>query len=770
MPQNIVSYDHRPSGKLLPARGTLFLSRPEAIGAHAQKSIILNFLLFMLPFVALGLGIFTLGDRLGIYTHEFPFDLWYTLIYFAFCEGLSLLSIGWVLFPQIFRFHQFVPLILGVRRHRSHFSFMSQRRRNQVLRKSKPIFTIFVMGFRSRSLPIPVTGDTTVAGISQYLDSSLGLDLTHYYFTYLGRRMDWGDRMESLGIGALSHLQLRLRVLGGAKPGSAPQASTSQASTSRASTSRPERSANRTRMTDAIADDLAVPSSPKKRRRRLKPKPKPQNSDPEDSDFSSSDSSGESDSGIEEIIPNEELASTLPTKTVPEKSKRKVAERPQKKKRKTKHKTDDNDAVPASEPDDNPDATVPEAHSSGSVRKPKAKSGMGAGKRSNPIYLFYESVTCDAKGTLTKGSNYWKSYFGSREIIEITQGANCNTRKLQKHLKATSLPHYQLFQVLLARSSPPTDRERALACGATELTDDIVAEYVEIGKRLDQNIKAMFEKQVAEAQVPWNQEHFETLVANHESVKERIMKMSEEMVKELKAIFKENKSNFVLSLDAWTSSNGYAFLAIVIHYIGNDGKLEECLIDFRELVGQHSGENMAAAVWATVEKFGLIGRITAIVMDNATNNDTMVEAFARRCRKEGINFSIADGRMRCMPHTIHLSALKLLEAIGALTKDEKKAAKSKSATSAHQDSATESLSREADEEAGQTEDSEDIEVASPESLVGTAVYKLRKIIRHVRSIHSHVDFGRQNTMVFYSSNASSRFGLPETYTQLHFGL
>ncbi|KAJ7112850.1 hypothetical protein C8R43DRAFT_829099, partial [Mycena crocata] len=56
------------------------------------------------------------------------------------------------------------------------------------------------------------------------------------------------------------------------------------------------------------------------------------------------------------------------------------------------------------------------------------------------------------------------------------------------------------------------------------------------------------------------------------------------------------------------SSNGYAFLAIVVHYIGNDGKLEECLIDFRELIGTHSGENMAAAVWETVEKFGLKGR------------------------------------------------------------------------------------------------------------------------------------------------------------------
>lgn len=30
-----------------------------------------------------------------------------------------------------------------------------------------------------------------------------------------------------------------------------------------------------------------------------------------------------------------------------------------------------------------------------------------------------------------------------------------------------------------------------------------------------------------------------------------------------------------ISLDAWTSSNGYAFLAIVAHYVTNEGKLGE---------------------------------------------------------------------------------------------------------------------------------------------------------------------------------------------------
>ncbi|KAJ6616933.1 hypothetical protein B0H10DRAFT_1798435 [Mycena sp. CBHHK59/15] len=47
------------------------------------------------------------------------------------------------------------------------------------------------------------------------------------------------------------------------------------------------------------------------------------------------------------------------------------------------------------------------------------------------------------------------------------------------------------------------------------------------------------------------------------------------------------------------------------------------------------------------------------VMDNATNNDTMVEAFGQRCKEKGIKFSCSDARMRCMPHTIHLSALKV---------------------------------------------------------------------------------------------------------------
>ena len=37
---------------------------------------------------------------------------------------------------------------------------------------------------------------------------------------------------------------------------------------------------------------------------------------------------------------------------------------------------------------------------------------------------------------------------------------------------------------------------------------------------------------------------------------------------------------------------------------------EELLIDFRELIGEHSGENMAEAVWATMELYGLVGKVS----------------------------------------------------------------------------------------------------------------------------------------------------------------
>jgi len=41
--------------------------------------------------------------------------------------------------------------------------------------------------------------------------------------------------------------------------------------------------------------------------------------------------------------------------------------------------------------------------------------------------------------------------------------------------------------------------------------------------------------------------------------------------------------------------------------------VEELLIDFRELMGAHSGENVAAVVWSTLELYGIENRVCQLL-------------------------------------------------------------------------------------------------------------------------------------------------------------
>ena len=46
-------------------------------------------------------------------------------------------------------------------------------------------------------------------------------------------------------------------------------------------------------------------------------------------------------------------------------------------------------------------------------------------------------------------------------------------------------------------------------------------------------------------------------------------------------------------------------------------------------------------------------------MDNASNNDTMVEHLEALLQWDFIDFNPSYARMQCMPHTVHLAALEV---------------------------------------------------------------------------------------------------------------
>jgi hypothetical protein len=69
------------------------------------------------------------------------------------------------------------------------------------------------------------------------------------------------------------------------------------------------------------------------------------------------------------------------------------------------------------------------------------------------------------------------------------------------------------------------------------------------------------------------------------------------------------------ALDAWTSKNGYAFLAITIHWITKDWKLQDKLLDFIDLSGPHSGENLCNAFVKSCREFEILAKVNKLLID-----------------------------------------------------------------------------------------------------------------------------------------------------------
>jgi len=77
------------------------------------------------------------------------------------------------------------------------------------------------------------------------------------------------------------------------------------------------------------------------------------------------------------------------------------------------------------------------------------------------------------------------------------------------------------------------------------------------------------------------------------------------------------------------------------------------------IIRPHWEGTVSSGPWFISGTYNVL-QIIAIVMDNASNNNTLMTSLERRCEQRGVLFSAQDARMRCMPHTIHLAAIKAL--------------------------------------------------------------------------------------------------------------
>src|ERR1035438_270217 len=78
-----------------------------------------------------------------------------------------------------------------------------------------------------------------------------------------------------------------------------------------------------------------------------------------------------------------------------------------------------------------------------------------------------------------------------------------------------------------------------------------------------------------------------------------------------------------LALDAWSSPNHLAFLAMMAYYINTSWEYKEILLAFELLQGCHSGKNLAAVVIDVLKQFEREWRFFALTTSNASNNHTL---------------------------------------------------------------------------------------------------------------------------------------------------
>ncbi|QRV94361.1 AC9 transposase [Ceratobasidium sp. AG-Ba] len=127
-------------------------------------------------------------------------------------------------------------------------------------------------------------------------------------------------------------------------------------------------------------------------------------------------------------------------------------------------------------------------------------------------------------------------------------------------------------------------------------------------------------------------------------------------------------SLMAISCDGWTSSNQIAFLAIVGSWITEDWRLEEVLLDFVELHGAHTGENMSIAVASALTELGIKDKLLALVGDNASTNGTLLHHLSASLGQSSskLRWDPEKGQICCLAHIIHLAVMTLLRSIKAV--------------------------------------------------------------------------------------------------------
>lgn len=120
------------------------------------------------------------------------------------------------------------------------------------------------------------------------------------------------------------------------------------------------------------------------------------------------------------------------------------------------------------------------------------------------------------------------------------------------------------------------------------------------------------------------------LPGSHNTVRDWVVRQYEAQKAKIKASLKRSTTRIHISCDLWSSPNSLAILGIVAHFITGDGELRHVVLALREIDGAHTGENLSPVILDVIVDYGFESNLGFFMMDNASNNDTMMNHLSTR--------------------------------------------------------------------------------------------------------------------------------------------
>ena len=111
-------------------------------------------------------------------------------------------------------------------------------------------------------------------------------------------------------------------------------------------------------------------------------------------------------------------------------------------------------------------------------------------------------------------------------------------------------------------------------------------------------------------------------------------------------------------------------IAITAHWIDKNWKLHEALLDFKRLLGSHTGNHLAKEIFETLDAFNLTEKLLCITTDNASNNKKAMKALSKLLKKwKKITWNWKECHISCLNHVLDLGVQAFLKSIKILDEE-----------------------------------------------------------------------------------------------------